>query len=313
MKKILLSVVCLVVVGIQSVQAQVAICALHHNNSVKIYPGSEIQTAVNDAVQGDTLYLSEGVFGGFTVAKPIAIIGTGQTTGISTDITIGNSDTPTETGLLLSCLKILQNANFRYIVDGVRISQCKIVGDCDFDRSSTASFSNIEIMMTQICGELHSTQKIQGLTVYGSKIQSISHSASSMDNGNVSFYNSNIGSTGENGGRNTYTNCIINKIAYGVCLNCLYNSAVSVTYSQYRTLTNCYQSTFEMDEELNTPFSDEELRQAGYLGIDGTVVGITGGDVPYTLVSSGLQVTEHNLEVDNVEKKLKVTLTLGNK
>jgi hypothetical protein len=35
MKKILLSVVCLVMVGIQSVQAQVAIAALHHNDSVK--------------------------------------------------------------------------------------------------------------------------------------------------------------------------------------------------------------------------------------------------------------------------------------
>ena len=49
MKKILLSVVCLLVVGMQSVVAQTAICALHHAGSVKIYGQPSLQNAI-DAV-----------------------------------------------------------------------------------------------------------------------------------------------------------------------------------------------------------------------------------------------------------------------
>ena len=120
MKKILLSVVCLVMVGIQSVQAQVAIAALHHNDSVKIYSASGIKNAVNDAVAGDTIYLSEGIFGGFTVTKPIAIIGAGQTTNISGKVNIGysNTDSNVEAGVLLSGLNIIQGVSFNRNLNG---------------------------------------------------------------------------------------------------------------------------------------------------------------------------------------------------
>ena len=49
-----------------------------------------------------------------------------------------------------------------------------------------------------------------------------------------------------------------------------------------------------------------------YVGNDGKVVGITGGDNPYTLTPSVPHVSAHSIEVDAVNQKLNVTLTIEN-
>lgn len=307
MKKILFSVVCLVMVGMQSVQAQVAIAALHHNDSVKIYSASAIKNAVNDAVAGDTLYLSEGIFGGFTVTKPIVIIGAGQTTSISSNVSIGKSGQTLEDGLLLSGLNIIQDIYLFGYVSGVKISQCNIVGSCNL-LNDGCSFDNIEIIMSQI-KTLSLASSVKGLTVVASKISTVSGQGATE--GSVTFSNCNIssGSPTNNTNYNNYMNCIIGTCNYGVFYNCLYCKRTS-----YPALYNCYQnSDFTLDDDLNCSLTDEQLKEGGYLGSDGSVVGITGGDVPFTLVMPIVQVKEHNLEVDQAERKLKVSLKLGNK
>jgi hypothetical protein len=77
---------------------------------------------------------------------------------------------------------------------------------------------------------------------------------------------------------------------------------------------DCYELIVEvLDDDLNSIMSDDELKAAGYLGPDNTWVGINGGQVKFSLVMPIVQVVEHNIEVDQAEKKLKVTLKLGNK
>ena len=53
------------------------------------------------------------------------------------------------------------------------------------------------------------------------------------------------------------------------------------------------------------------LQSNGYLGTDGTVVGIDGGDTPFTLVPSVPKVTSSDLQLDNEKKELNVTLTVS--
>ena len=303
MKKILLSVVCLVVLGIQSVQAQVAIAALHHNDSVKIYSSNAIQSAVDDAVAGDTIYLSEGIFAGFTVRKPIAIIGAGQTTIISTWISLGDYDTTIESGLLLSGLNIIQSVGFYGVINGARIMQCKINDTCGFDSSSNTSIDNIDIIMSQI-GTLAPNEYVKGLTVVASKIAYIS--SGGADEGSVTILNCNIA---EDSSYNTnFVNCIIPNLGASVYTNCLY-----INSSSGSVIHDCYQNDFTLDDDLNCSLTDEQLKTAGFLGPNGTWVGITGGEVKFSLVTPVAQVVDHSLEVDQVERKLKVTLKLGNK
>lgn len=309
MKKILLSVVCLVMVGIQSVQAQVAIAALHHNDSVKIYSASGLQNAIDDAVAGDTIYLSEGIFGGFTVTKPIAIIGAGQTTNISSSVTIGKSGNTIEDGLLLSGLNFIQNVSFSGTVSGVRISQCNIAGNCDMNNGSGSySFDNIEILTSKI-NTLQLGNAVKGFTVVASKITKIS--GYGADEGSVTILNCNVkySNTGSTGNYNNLVNCIIGSAGGGVYQNCLYGST-----SASPVLYDCYKnSDFTLDDDLNCSLTDDELKAAGYVGPDNTWVGINGGEVKFSLVMPVVQVTEHSVEVDQAERKLKVSLKLGNK
>ena len=312
MKKILFSVVCLMMVGMQSVKAQVAIAALHHNNAVTIYAAAQIQEAIDAAEPGDTLYLSEGIFGGFTVAKPIAVIGAGQTTQISSDVTIGNNGTTLETGFLLSGVNLLQDLNFKYTIDGARIMQCMVDGNCDFSSSySTDNFSNIEILMSYIKGDLDLSSKIQGITIVGSKIGQVRNGTAGE--GGSTFLNCSIGQTYNSGGsanNNNDVNCVVGTIYRGVFSNCLYSNLLG---NYGAVIHECYQDDFTMPDNLDSPYTDEELRTKGYLGTDNTVVGITGGQAPFSLVMPVVQVTEHSLEVNQAERKLRVSLKLGNK
>ena len=306
MKKILLSVVCFIMVGIQSVQAQVAIAALHHNDSVKIYSSNALQSAVDDAVAGDTIYLSEGIFAGFTVRKPIAIIGAGQTTIISTSIDLGQYDTTIESGLILCGLNIIQSVGFYGVINGARIMQCKINDTCDFQVEVLAAynfFDNIEIIMSQI-GTLSPGSSVKGLSVVASKIAYIP--SGGAHDGSVTILNCNI--AGDDSNKINFVNCIIPTLGGGVYTNCLYSipSTASVIH-------DCYQNDFTLDGDLNCSLSDAQLKAAGYLGSNGTWVGITGGEVKFSLVTPVAQVVDHTLEVDQAERKLKVTLKLGNK
>jgi len=315
MKKILLSMVCLVMVGMQSVNAQVAIAALHKGGKVTTYPAAAIQSAVDDAVAGDTIYLSEGIFGGFTVSKPIVMIGAGQTTMISHDVIIGDQiSAPTVAeGLLLSGMNIIQNVGFNGNITGARISQCKIAGSCWFGSSySENSYDNIEIVMSQIYSLVLSEQYIKGLSVVASKIVYIKYGGST--DGAVTFLNCNINSSGNGNageGNNNFVNCIISRLGPGVYQNCLY---IENNYGDLAVIYECYNNTdFTLDDNLNCSLTDDELKAAGYLGPDNTWVGIGGGEVKFSLVMPTVQVVEHSVGVNQAERKLNVTLKFGNK
>ena len=76
----------------------------------------------------------------------------------------------------------------------------------------------------------------------------------------------------------------------------------------------CYTLTLEegdanlLNDTIECKFSEAELLEKGYVGTDGTVVGIFGGSIPFTLAPSMPRVTEHSIVVDADKKKLNVTL-----
>ena len=311
MKKILLSVVCLVMVGMQSVKAQVGIVALHHEGNVTVFGEDKLANAIEAAVAGDTIYMSEGHFlGDVTINKAIHLVGSGQGTMVNGDVNIDIENNPSLTGYMLVGLNINGDVQPKKSIDGLRISQCKLK---DFQAVQNISLTHF-YMERSYLSAFYTTSLDDG-TVNNCKIGSIQDIApiarSYFYHCNIGYYNTNSGSPIGI----MAINCIINEDngqSYNVYQNCLFkylNSGYPVNGE------NCWGhdqwSETIFDSELNDVLSDQELLANGYIGTDNTVVGITGGDAPYTLKLITPRVLEHNIVVDKENKKLNVTLTVG--
>ena len=103
------------------------------------------------------------------------------------------------------------------------------------------------------------------------------------------------------------------QISSTVLLNTLYTPYS--TYSTSSVLQNCYNLSSNYGDLLSATcdckYDTSYLQSKSYLGTDGTVVGIYGGDTPYTLEPSVPKVTSSDLQLDMEQKKLNVTLTVS--
>jgi len=310
MKKILLSVVCLVMVGMQSVKAQVGIVALHHEGNVTVFGEDKLANAIEAAVAGDTIYMSEGHFlGDVTINKAIHLVGSGQGTMVNGDVNIDIENNPSLTGYMLAALNINGYIRVNKSIDGLRISQCKFKS---FYPESDIVIKNFFMDRTYVINDFYTTSLDDG-TVNNCKIGSIQDIAPIARS---YFYHCNYGYYTTNSGSSIgimAINCIINEDngqSYNVYQNCLFRY-LSSGYPVNGE--NCWgwDSSNIFDNELNAVSSDQELQANGYIGTDNTVVGITGGDAPYTLKLITPRVLEHNIVVDKENKKVNVTLTVG--
>ena len=302
MKKMIMLVVCLMIVGMQSVKAQAAIAALHHEGNVSIY--SSVDVAIDNSVDGDTIYLSEGMFAEFTINKAIAVIGSGMKTVVAKDINISSSN------VMICNISIVRDIDFQNGVycNDIKIRQCKIAGDLNLQ-----DIDNVEVLMCHIQGKIASSINWTRLiTFVNSKIYEVPQGGKTF--GSITFVNCNINKITQNysySDRNSYINCIIGSLMQGSFKNCLY----AIEYDDSEggcERVDCYTGVgFTLDGNLECSLTDEELLAGGYIGTDDTVVGITGGPTPFTLASPVLRITSHNIEVDNENRKLKVNLTLG--
>ena len=111
MKKNLLITACLAFASLSSFGASLASIMLQHNGNVTMYDPDKMSSAINDAVAGDTIYMSEGAFtGDFTINKAVCIIGAGQNTKIQGNITISIDNTPTLTAHMLDAVSMGNNS-----------------------------------------------------------------------------------------------------------------------------------------------------------------------------------------------------------
>lgn len=88
-----------------------------------------------------------------------------------------------------------------------------------------------------------------------------------------------------------------------------YNGSPRISIGTSSVCQDCYGvSTSSLDT------STSSLQNNGYLGTDGTVVGVYGGDTPYDdnmLVPSVPKVTSSDIKLDTEQKKLNVKLTVS--
>ena len=306
MKRILFIIVCLAIAGMQSLKAQPSIAALHHAGKVTLYSGAQLQTALDKAVSGDTIYLSEGTFGGdITVDKSnIALIGAGERTILTGYFTLGKSGAVTS-NCVVEGLNMTGNKIWVHQVSNCVMSQCqfrKIVGT-----DGTAGAIADLLISRCFCREEMDLSRLNFVSVINSKIAKVSNY-----NESTSFTNCNIGyvpfAAPDNyydDSKRVFTNCIIN--GWGTratAINCILR-----TSDPAGIIRDCYVIPESvLDDNLDCTLDN----LSDYLGTDGTVVGIMGGDTPYTLTPVAPHVSEHNIEVDAENQKLNVTLTIEN-
>ena len=322
MKKQLIMMACMLMASIAAFAGTNSKILLQHEGGVKVYDSNQMTKALADAVKGDTLFLSEGTFAGFDLTKEVMIRGCGTTTIITGAVKIAVAGNPTFSAPLLDALKIDNSLTVSQPCNKLHIRKCKITGDISFSAKS-------EDVLIDRCSNINSNFKkftmssnIVSMTVMNSFIDYL---YSNGVTGNVvTFINCNIRSRYSDIAEQTFINCIFGyggyatsssssttKLTNCTLLYCLYD-AYSYGCSNSNVGNSILQSCYGVNSGSNllTDRSKDDLLANGYLGNDGTIVGIYGGNTPYVvdMLPAAPKVTDSSVKLDLENKKLNVSL-----
>ena len=135
MKKSIIIMLGLALMSVQSFADTRAQALLLHNGQGKSFDANQLQEAVNEAVDGDTIYLSEGTFvtgknndDTLIVEKAVSIIGTGETTKLAGYVNIAIDGNPISNGLEFGRMHITKDLLVIKKMHGLKVSQCFIDG-----------------------------------------------------------------------------------------------------------------------------------------------------------------------------------------
>lgn len=314
---------------------------LDHNGQVSTF--DDLQEAVNASADGDVIYLTLGVFrvSDLNVTKGITIRGTGETSVIKGDVNISIPGTPTLKESLFDVVKIDGNITVSSDVNNLSVTKCWITGtlsinsavnggtieQCQIGNAScVGTIDNLNFLMCYITNLFNISASVKKMTVVNSKIYMVNaDNATTNDNTfiNCNIYNLNTGSLSL-----TILNSIIQGFKVYLKANILLNTLItycsaSATVGFYDISTNVLQGCYSyssyqylIGETCDCRFSNTELQTNGYLGTDGTIVGIYGGSTPFpetglSFTPSAPKVTSSKLNLDAEKKELNVNLTVS--
>ena len=312
MKKYLLMAVCIIMMSMTASAISINKALLDHNGTVTLYDG--LQEAINASSDGDVIYLTLGTFKGpFTISKKITIRGTGETSIIDGDVTISIPGTPELTNPMLEALTVSgsvtvsSNMSNLYMhkckinvtlaingnINGGKIERCKI-GYITFG----GTIDNFFIDRSYVTSTLTLSSGIKGMTVVNTKLYNLKAS--------IGRESSRVLSTVLLNTLMYYYNGSVTIGSSSVAQGCYYASS----YLSNNNFTGLISST-----SCECFYSTSELQSKSYLGTDGTVVGIYGGETPYSetdmLTPAVPKVTSSSLDLDMEKKELNVKLTVS--
>ena len=322
MKKICYTLVMLLMASVTSFAADDAKIILQHNGQAKIYDGSQLAEAINDAEEGkDTLYLSEGSFGELKLTKRLLVRGSGVNTVINGDIAI--SATGTCTTPILEGLYTTGTVYVKSILDNMIIKHVSME-----HFSLNAKVSKATVRQCYIRNTLKLNAYCDSLSLINTKIYNLD--GASTDNNKCNFLNCDIYKAYWTRVAGVFVNCIISaswndedkgggSISNSLLSYSVYNSRFisiaensiqsdcipfyvnDVIYIDYWSL---YPILYIDCESLYAP------SEQNWLGSDDTEIGIYGGNKPYTLVPAVPRITDKTITVDSKNNKLKVSFSV---
>lgn len=326
MRKYLLSIIGLLFTGTAAYAQPTSSILLQHEGNVEVYPVDSLNAALRDAVDGDTLFLSKGVYHSFTIDKKITVRGSGEETVVAGTITVAIPETATLTATLLEGIS-MNDYNGDVVVtmpvNGFKMKQCKF-----FNLKLDAVMENVFIdrcvcnSRITLSGEEETyITKVKSMQITQSKIRAFAFDGVTTND----IMLTNCLTKGFFNGQN-FRGAVINSIVgwpgnvsytYDSCtfinsLICTYRITLGAScYTE-----NCWTSENEylVENPYSTNFgcmyNSEELQEKGYIGNDGTIVGCYGGTHPLTLELAVPKVASSIVRVDNENRKLNVKLTL---
>ena len=322
-KKLLLSMI--LALGFTHAKADVApTVMLSHNGQRTMYMYDQVQQAINAASDGDTIYLSNGSFEPFNVTKRIMVRGTGPETIISGGCTVYIAGQNPLSMPVLDALTFTGNVSVTCANKQLTIRKCQM-NDLNFTESD---FHDVKLDRCDIQGTLHLTQKVKEFNCFNTKIRTLQpydylHGSAYFNHCNIREINDTILAT--------FDNCVLryckawhHNSDYGTCIGgctlnyCIYrdyysyvdigstsyNSSTTFLYNPSVTMNNCYSVDIRSENVVG-------YSSSSYLGNDGTMVGCYGGQNPFRRTPELPRVTKSSVQVDAVNKKLNVTLTLS--
>lgn len=338
MKKTILFLIGLVCVSVNSLADTRAQALLLHNGQGRSFDADLLQQAVNEAVAGDTIYLSEGTFnlnGTLIINKDVSLIGAdGEKTILRGSINFAIDGEPTISRYLLDALKITNSLEVSKVQHGLHIRKCWI----GHHLSASADVTDLQIDRCYVdtllpVANIKSASVVNSVMAYVGYQQKNKESYIYDTTGNdwyflncsiayfyvKTYVDSNVAYIKDANLENSIVWVIVMSEEVNTFTNCLtpggYGSG---------TKKNCYVGNFSSNITLNASRDNypsfiigttsigigsiSALESRNYYGTDGTVVGALGGATPFTLTSEGIGIRESVLKVDPVTRQLNVTL-----
>ena len=328
MKKMILSLVATMLYATATFAQSSMLATLSHDGTISTFYGSRaLREAYNAAQNGDVITLSSGTFNAVDIAKAVTIRGAGmgidstantEPTIITGDFKIAIPDSVTArltleglyhnhtitiatdcnlmNATFLKCrLNVLnyQNAN-SCIVTNLTLIHCKVANSVSFTSNSSASMVNCCIMDVPQYATVEYVNCIVKDSNFSYTDKSSFKNCVLITTGNSSYLS--LGAVAYN--------CI------GIGSNILFRDIPNTT-NVIKGYTDIFK-TFEGTYNDNESFELTETSKTAYKGIDGTQVGIYGGNMPFSITPSNPQITKCYVAAKSTaDGKLSVDITVN--
>ena len=298
--------------------AQNPMVTLSHNGELSFFTNlTALESAYSAAENGDTIYLSQGEFivnsGSLKISKDLSIVGSGYGSHILGDITVSISNQNEVSDMPLFDGVRLDKLTFSFMSSNTpkttEIRRCWIrTLEGGANAAYNMAYDKCYIENAEFNGHNDFSVLLKNSKVWCNAYSYLYRTTALNCNINVTNYYPS-----------TAISCILGKGessdpsvngSSASVINCLldFKPTSSALYQhECYYVENPYESIF--DDKMNCTLN---LTESGYLGQDGTEVGIMGGEYPFSENPSVPTVDTANssVEYDSSANKLKVNITV---
>jgi hypothetical protein len=283
------------------------VATLSHEGKLTFFTsGTCFAEAVNAAVDGDIVYLSEGNFirdglpDSNVINKNISIIGNGRKTNIVGNISINLPADAAVTNALFDSVT-LGEISISLETPKVEFRKCGVSRIVSYNMEKAKEFRLDRCSVGSLEGKYVSYE------ILNSKIGTLWASANSIND--AWLYNSHVSKI--YAVQANYVSCIIGGNTYPADNVFGENCIVGPLKGSDHKLTNCWmRTTSVLDENLECTI---DLSTGSYLGKDGTQIGLYGGEwLPYSETPSlpSVDMAKSTFDIDKASNKLKVKVAV---